>query len=130
MNEWTTVPEEICETFAADIRANMAGCSIWPGNYVLVVPKQLRDLLAAAGWQKADVRRYVWERARVQRRDWEAWGKRALVDRGDPEQEFPALESPDDLLVVAAGGPAGGFGAIIPPWYGYKSLAVTRAIPS
>ena len=31
----------------------------------------------------------------------------------------------DDLLVIAAGGPAGGFGAIIPPWLGAKSRAVT-----
>jgi len=30
--------------------------------------------------------------------------------------------------VVAAGGPAGGFGAVVPPWYGAKSLAVTRSI--
>jgi hypothetical protein len=29
---------------------------------------------------------------------------------------------------VAAGGPAGGFGAIVPPWYGKKSLAVTMEI--
>ena len=128
MNEWTTDPEEICETFAAEIRANMAGYSIWPGNYVLVVPKQLRDILAAAGWQKADVRRAVGERSRIRRRDWRAWGKGALVDRGDPDQEFAALESPDDLLVVAAGGPAGGFAAIIPPWLGNRGRAVTAGI--
>ncbi len=30
--------------------------------------------------------------------------------------------------LVAAGGPAGGFGAVVPPWYGAKSLAVTRRI--
>jgi hypothetical protein len=40
----------------------------------------------------------------------------------------PALRSPDDLLVIAAGGAAGGFGAIVPPWYGSKSLAVTRQV--
>ena len=33
-----------------------------------------------------------------------------------------------DLLVIAAGGPAGGFGAVLPPWYGRKSLAVTKGI--
>jgi hypothetical protein len=38
------------------------------------------------------------------------------------------MESADQLLVVAAGGPAGGFGAIIPPWLGNKSHAVTMAI--
>ena len=128
MNEWTTDPEEICETFAAEIRANQCGYSIWPGNYVLVVPKQLRDLLAAAGWHKADVRRAVWERARVRRGDWEAWGKRALAERGEPDQEFPALESPDDLLIVAAGGAAGGFATVIPPWLGNRARAVTAGI--
>jgi hypothetical protein len=128
MNEWTTVPEEICETFAAEIRANMCGYSIWPGNYALVIPKQLRDHLVAAGWQKSDVRNYVWERARVKRRDWRAWGKGALVDRGDPDQEFAALGSPDDLLVVAAGGPAGGFAAVVPPWLGNRARAVTKGI--
>jgi hypothetical protein len=128
MNEWTTDPEEICETFAAEIRANMCGYSIWPGNYVLVIPKQLRDHLTAAGWQKSDVRDYVWRRARVKRSDWRAWGKGALVDRGDPDQEFAALDSPDDLLVVAAGGPAGGFAAVVPPWLGNRARAVTKGI--
>ncbi len=128
MNEWTTDPEEILETFAADMRANMLGYSVWPGNYALIVPKQLRDLIAAAGWQKADVRRFVFQRARVRRSDWSAAGKARLATRGEGEREFSALESPDDLLVVAAGGPAGGFGAVVPPWFGTKSRAVTRAI--
>ena len=48
-----------------------------------------------------------------------------MRDRGD--SVYPALESPDQLLVVAAGGPAGGFGAVIPPWLGNKSQAVTVA---
>ena len=47
-------------------------------------------------------------------------------DRGD--SEYTALDSPDDLLVIAAGGPAGGFGAVIPPWLGHKSRAVTEPI--
>jgi hypothetical protein len=128
MNEWTRDPEEILETFAAEMRANMLGYSIWAGNYVLVVPKQLRDLLVAAGWQKRDVREFVHRRARVRAADWRGVGKAALAARSDPEREFTALGTPDDLLVVAAGGPAGGFGAVIPPWFGTKSRAVTRAI--
>jgi hypothetical protein len=31
-------------------------------------------------------------------------------------------------LVIAAGGPAGGFGAVIPPWLGNKSTAVTLPV--
>jgi hypothetical protein len=128
MNEWTTDPEEILETFAAEMRANMLGYSVWGGNYALVVPKQLRDLLVAAGWQKDRVREFIHQRARVRRSDWRGVGKAKLAALGDEAREFTALASPDDLLVVAAGGPAGGFGAVISPWFGSKSRAVTRAI--
>jgi hypothetical protein len=127
MNEWTTTPEEILETFAAEMRANLRHYSIHPGNYCLVVPKQLREHLQAAQWSKADVAKFIQERARIHRREWADVGKGAVVrDRGD--SVYPAMEKPEDLLVVAAGGPAGGFGAIIPPWLGHKSRAVTMAI--
>ena len=127
MNEWTTEPEEILETFAAEMRANMLHYSIWAGNYAIVVPKQLREHLQAAGWSKADVAAFIHRRARIRRSEWAEVGKAAVVrDRGDTE--YAALGSPDDLLVVAAGGPAGGFGAVIPPWLGGKSSAVTLPI--
>jgi hypothetical protein len=124
MNEWTTAPEEILDTYVAEIRSNMRHYSIWAGNYVLVVAPQLRAHLVAADWSKADVRNYVFERARVHRREWADVGKGSVVlDKGD--REYRALEDPDQLLVVAAGGPAGGFGAVIPPWLGTRSHAVT-----
>ncbi len=129
MNEWTQDPEEILETFAAEMRHNMLTYSVWPGNYFLVIPKQLRELLIAAGWQKPDIQEYIFNSARVLRSDWAKVGKRNIVDRGDgPTQEFTALNEPGDLLIVAAGGPAGGFGAVIPPWLGSKARAVTKAI--
>lgn len=127
MNEWTTEPANILDTYVAEIRANMRHYSIWPGNYAIVVPPQLRAHFDKAGWSKADVRRYVYEQARVRRREWAECGKGAVVgDRG--EKEYAALSEEDDLLVIAAGGPAGGFGAVIPPWFGPKSKAVTLAI--
>ena len=127
MNEWTTEPEQILDTFVSEIRANMRHYSIWPGNYVVVLPPQLRTHFAAAGWSKADIRRYVYENATIRRAEWAECGKGAVVgDRGD--QVYPALPDPDHLLVIAAGGPAGGFGAVIPPWFGTKSHAVTVAI--
>ena len=131
MNEWTHDPEEILDTFAAEMRHNMLTYSVWSGSYFLIVPKQLRELLVAAGWQKSDVREYVFRAARVRRRQWATVGKANIVDRsGGPDQEFTALRTADDLLVVAAGGPAGGFGSVIPPWLGSKAQAVTRTIDS
>jgi hypothetical protein len=64
----------------------------------------------------------------VRRGDWRTVGKSAVASRKDEEAVYAALRAPDDLLVVAAGGPAGGFGVVVPPWYGAKSLAVTKTI--
>src|SRR5919108_4917994 len=87
MNEWTHQPEEILETFAAEMRHNMLTYSVWSGNYALVIPKQLRELLVAAGWHKQDIREYIYRSARVFRRDWAKVGKGQLVARGGgPEQ--------------------------------------------
>ena len=102
--------------------------SIWPGNYVIVVPKQHRQIFTAAGWGKKEIRAFVHERARVRRGDWRTVGKAAVAGRSDEERVYTALRSADDLLIVAAGGPAGGFGAIIAPWYGSKGVAVTAPI--
>lgn len=127
MNEWTTVPEEILETYAAEMRANLRHYSIWAGDYLLVIPAQHRAHLEDAGWSKADVAAYVCERARIRRREWADVGKGAVVrDRGD--SEYAACARPEDVLVLAAGGPAGGFGAVIPPWLGNKSRATTAAV--
>jgi hypothetical protein len=127
MNEWTTDPDDILETFAAEMRANLRHYSIWGGNYALVIPKQLRDHLQAAGVSKTDIAARIHARARIRRAEWAEVGKGSVVrDRGD--SEYAALPAPEDLLVIAAGGPAGGFGAVIPPWLGHKSRAVTMAV--
>jgi hypothetical protein len=128
MNEWTHDPKEILDTYAASIRGNMLTYSIWEGNYAIVVPKQHREIFGEAGWNKQSIREYVFEAARVKRSEWRSVGKAAVAGRKDEERVYRALRSPEDLLVIAAGGPAGGFGAIIPPWYGKKSLAVTTPI--
>ena len=128
MNEWTHDPKEVLDTYAAAIRANMLTYSIWEGNYALVMPKQHRQTLIAAGWGKPQIREYVYETAHVKRGDWRTVGKGAVAGLKDEHKTYRALGSPDDLLVIAAGGPAGAFGAIVPPWYGRKSAAVTVPI--
>lgn len=128
MNEWTHDPREILDTYVAAMRSNMLLYSIWEGNYAFVIPKQHREIFAAARWSKQNIRDYVFEHARVKRGEWRNVGKAAVAGRKDEDKVYCALRSPDDLLVIAAGGPAGGFGAILPPWYGKKSLAVTMPV--
>jgi hypothetical protein len=127
MNEWTTSPEEILDTFVAEIKSCMRHYSIWPGNYVIVIPPQLRAHFEESHWSKSKIRRYVFEYARIKRKEWRECGKNAVVGNKG-EKEYNALEDENHLLVVAAGGPAGGFGAVIPPWFGTKSKAITQPL--
>jgi hypothetical protein len=128
MNEWTTDPAELATTIVAEIKATMLHYSIWAGNYAIVVPPQLRAVFHQAGWSKADLRLFVYDHAVVHRSDWERVGKGAVVNDRNRDNEYRALPSPDHLLVIAAGGEAGGFAAVIPPWLGPKSAATTAAV--
>ena len=128
MNEWTRDPSEVADTFASEMRANMLNYSIWGGNYVVVVPRQLRGVFSDGGWGKAELADALFERARIHRRDWRSAGKSAVVSERNEDTEYRALRKPEDLLAVGGGGPAGGFGAVIAPWLGYRSRAVTRVI--
>jgi hypothetical protein len=128
MNEWTQDPREILDTYAAMVKSNMLTYSIWEGNYFMVMAPQHREIFNAAGWSKKDIREAMFEKCQVLRKQWRDVGKAAVAGRKDEDKAYRAFRSPDDLLIVAAGGPAGGFGAIAPPWYGKKSLAITKAI--
>ncbi|MPY95943.1 MAG: hypothetical protein GEV08_23665 [Acidimicrobiia bacterium] len=128
MNEWTTEPTELLATVVAEVRATMLHYSIWAGNYALVVPPQLRKVFHDAGWSKADIRQFVFEHARVKRSDWEAVGKRSVVTDRNRANVYQALPTPEHLLVISAGGEAGGFAAVIPPWLGPNSAAATAAV--
>lgn len=128
LNEWTKDPRELLDTYAAAIRANMLTYSIWHGNYAIVLGGQHQEIFAAAKWTKQNVRDYMYEHCWVRRKEWRGVGKSSVAGRKDEEETYRAFIAPEDLLVVAAGGPAGGFGMVIPPWIGNKSMAVTMAV--
>jgi hypothetical protein len=113
MNEWTSKPEEILDTYAAEMRANRRNYSLWSGNYVVVMAPQHPEHMRVAGWGRKEIANYLFEKARIKRSQWTTVGKGSVV-RKKGDTEYCALPSPDHLLLVAAGGPAGGFGAIIP----------------
>ena len=127
MNEWTTDPKEILETFAAEMRANQLHYSIYGGNYVIVIPKQLRDHIQAAGWSKQDIAEFLFERARVKRGEWANVGKGAVVrDRGEQGAHGAAVARRS-----AGGGgrrPGGRIRRRHPAVDGQQDKAVTAAI--
>ena len=51
------------------------------------------------------------------------------ITEQDAETIYHNIATPDDLLIVTAGGKAGGFSAVVPPWAaGADSRPVTRAV--
>src|SRR5207244_3687908 len=70
------------------------------GDTLLVIGPEHATTIAADGWSKADVRRFVWEQCQVT-----VEGARA-----------PKFKEPARLHVVVAGGTAGRFSAWVPGW--------------
>src|SRR5262245_62467574 len=84
MNEWTTDPKEILETFAAEMRANQRHYSIYGGNYAIVIPKQLREHIKPQACASAKIPDSVNEPAAIGRAEWGEGGRGAAVaDRGE-----------------------------------------------
>jgi hypothetical protein len=127
-------------TSAEALLAALAGTAATPGGnnvylggepLVLLSPEHAATV-AASGWSKRDFKRAFWERARVPLEAFSAenLARFAVIDPArfqDPAPDFrPALAaSPDDIMVVVAGGP-GKHSAIVPTFG--ASRAVTAAV--
>ena len=113
------------QTIAAAMR--VFGSPIYnqaPRNEIPVVvvlgPEHAAEI-AKAGFSKQDVKRYLFEHARLPMRDlagrmyagtdpWPAW-----IDENDPDTRVPMVASPERFLVVVAGGD-GRHSAWMPSW--------------
>jgi len=99
-------------------------------NYCVVLAGEHMRTIAADGWSKADIRKFIFENSTSSM----AHLKRTARAPGSvkPEDETtmrPLVMTPDDILVVAAGGRAGSFSCYIPGWASRaSSQAVTTVI--
>lgn len=111
---------------------------LWSGRpTVLIAPAVAADC-ARRGLGKDDVRRFLWEQGRWRRADWEkSWlTERILANRRWPDWveaeasrgDIPATRTPDDIVLVVAGGdipiPQN---AYCPSW-GFPPARITREI--
>ena len=127
-NGLSSTPEGVLTTACAHMRIS-AGAARQP-QYALVFPGEHMAIMKKAGWSREDVQRYCFEHARSS----VAELKRNHMMSGDVTSEdertmLPVVQSPQDFLVIAAGGRAGQQSAFIPGW-GAKSgsQSVTREI--
>ena len=127
-NGLSSTPEGVLTTACAQMRIS-AGTGR-QAFYALVFAGEHMAIMAKAGWTRDDVKRYCFEHARFSLAEL----KRANIKAGEvePADETTMLslvQSPDDFLVIMAGGKAGVQSAFIPGWGGKAgSQAVTREI--
>ena len=119
-NQLSNTAEGVLETLCAHMRIS-AGIRSQP-QYVLVFAGEHMRVIGDDGWSKDDIKRYCFEHTQTS----QAEMKRIHVMPGDitPEDAttmHTLVESPEDFIVVAAGGRAGVQSAFIPGWGGKRT---------
>lgn len=119
------------ERLVGAIVNTMMGTVYRGGCWVLVLCPEHVTVFQKEGWNKSQIRQAVFARAVRPLAEWKRLNGMpdSAIPAEDEQTDYRYLNNPDDLLIVTAGGKAGGFSALIPPWAaGADSLPVTRAI--
>jgi hypothetical protein len=127
-NQLSNTGEGLLKTLCAHLRFS-AGVGSQP-QYFLIFAGEHRAILAKEGWSKERIREYCFantqashaELKRIQVRPGE-------IAPGDEARMRSLVPSPEDFIIVAAGGEAGAFSAFVPGWSGkHSTQSVTKEI--
>jgi hypothetical protein len=127
-NQLSNTAEGVLTTACAQMRIS-AGAGRQP-QYVLVLAGEHMRVVANDGYTKEDVKRFCFEHTQTSHAEL----KRIHVMPGEihPEDETrmrPLVPSPEDFIVIAAGGRAGVHSAYIPGWGNKRTTeSVTKEI--
>jgi hypothetical protein len=112
----------------ADTLANLGSFSA--GQSIVVIAPEHAEILARDGWNKPRIREYLYEHARRSVADLKRAGKAAgAIEPADETAYHHRGESPDDIMIIVAGGTAGGHSTFIPSWSrGRASIRQTKAV--
>jgi hypothetical protein len=126
-NQLSNTAEGVLTTLADDMRVSG---NVGMPHYVVVLAGEHMRTIAGDGWTKAMIREFLFTHTQNSHAHLKRTGMLAgSVQPGDESGMRPLVESPDDILVVAAGGRAGAFSYYIPGWAGRRaSQAVTKEI--
>lgn len=127
-NQLSNTAVGVLTTLADDMR--LSGNVVGQPEYMVVLAGEHMRTIAGDGWGKKEIRRFLWE----QTHNSVEYLKRSQrmagpIQPGDDTRLRPLIETPDDILVVAAGGRAGAFSCYIPGWGSKRSSqAVTKEV--
>src|SRR3989441_79632 len=127
-NQLSNTAEGVLTTLCDDMR--ISGNVMGQPHYALVLAGEHTRTITGDGWDKKRIRQFVWEHTQNSHAHLKRTGRMAgPIQPGDETKLRPLVASPDDILVVAAGGRAGAFSAYIPGWSSSRSSqAVTKEV--
>jgi len=127
-NQLSNTAEGVLTTLCDDMR--ISGNVMGQPHYALVLAGEHTRTITGDGWDKKRIRQFVWEHTQNSHAHLKRTERMAgPIQPGDETKLRPLVASPDDILVVAAGGRAGAFSAYIPGWSSSRSSqAVTKEV--
>lgn len=126
-NQLSNTAEGVLTTLADSMR--ISGNVMGQPTYVLVLAGEHVRTIAQSGWSKKEIRQFVWEHTRNSHAHLKRTQRMSgAIVPGDEEKMRPLVETPDDILVVAAGGRAGAFSAFIPGWGSRRSSQAVTVV--
>ena len=127
-NQLSSTAEGVLTTLADDMR--ISGNVMGQPQYLLVLAGEHMRTIARDGWTKATIRDFVFAHTQNSHAHLKRTQRMTgAPEPGDESRMRPLVESPDDILIVAAGGRAGAFSAYVPGWGSRRaSQAVTKEV--
>ena len=129
-NRLSATPEGILTTACAHMR--ISGGSERKRKYALLFAGEHQAIMKAHGWSREDVQRYCFEHSRISLAELKRLNMMAgEIVPADEETMCPLVPTPEDFLVIAAGGRAGVQAVYIPGWGSEAgTTSVTKEIMS
>src|SRR2546421_12924578 len=124
-NQLSNTAEGILTTCADDMR--ISGGIMGQPEYVVCIAGEHMKTIAADGWTKAEMRKFLFEKTQTSHEHLKRTGRMSgAVQPGDDKKMRPLVAAPEDFMIVAAGGEAGAFSCHLPGWGSKRSFAAVN----
>jgi peroxiredoxin len=102
----------------------------WPlgGTSVYIICPEHQAMFATAGWGKQRLREAMFDAVRRPARELRRGETTPQVHAADPDTLITKWDSPEDIVLIAAGGEAGRYSAVLGPCLGMSSQMISREV--
>jgi hypothetical protein len=127
-NQLSPTAEGVLTTLADSMR--ISGTVMGQSTYAVILAGEHMRTIAGSGWGKKEIRQFLFDHTKNSHAHLKRTQRMAgAAQPADETTMRPLVASPDDILVVAAGGRAGAFSAFVPGWGSARnSEAVTKEV--